>query len=70
MTRSVPFFMVYGLGKHYPTHVHNTVESAEAEANRLAAKHPGIPFYVLGTIGRALHVAVQYSRIEPYEVPF
>lgn len=56
------FWMVYGEGKSAPTVKHATVRLAEEEAKRLAAKHPGVKFHVLGNIGC-------YSEAPPVRQP-
>jgi hypothetical protein len=53
MTRSEPFFMVYGYGQGAPTVIHDTFDQASAEAKRLADRYPDIRFYVLATVGAA-----------------
>lgn len=68
--RSEPFWMIYGLGQGSPTCIHDTFESANTEAERLARQHPGIHFYVLGTMGCAVKTDVEYRRIEIDGIPF
>lgn len=68
--RSEPFFMVYGLGQGAPNCTHDTFESAETEAKRLANLHPGIRFYVLATVGVAEKLTVHFRKIESDEIPF
>lgn len=41
------FWMVYGEGQGAPTYKHDSKQSAEEEAQRLALRHPGIAFYAL-----------------------
>lgn len=48
------FWMVYGSGKAAPTKRHTSKESAMAEANRLAKKHPGTEFFVLKAVRGAM----------------
>ncbi len=70
MTRSEPFFMVYGYGQGTPTVIHDTFDQAATEAKRLADCHPGIRFYVLATVGAAEKVSVQFRKIDAEEIPF
>lgn len=46
------FYMVLGAGE--PTYKHATLQSARAEAERLARIHRGEKFYVLGAVGVAV----------------
>lgn len=49
-----PFWIVWSPeGSRPPRYRHNSVNTAEAEARRLAAEHPGQDFYVARIIGRA-----------------
>jgi hypothetical protein len=41
------YYYVYRVGSHIPKAKHLTIESAEAEAMRLAAQHPGDTFEIL-----------------------
>lgn len=68
--RPEPFFMVYGLGQGAPTLCHPSFESAKAESERLAAKHPGITFYVLASVGKARRVDVEFTPIDLDPIPF
>lgn len=70
MQPTEPFWMVYGGGQSVPTVQHSSPELAREEAERLAAKHPGICFYVLGTIGKAQRIDVQYQTIHLDMIPF
>lgn len=70
MTRSEPFFMVYGYGQGAPNVIHDTFDQASAEAKRLADLHPGIRFYVLATVGAAEKVSVHFRKIDADEIPF
>lgn len=57
------FWMVKGYG---PTnYIHETQDSAEAEAERLAAANPGQPFVVLEAI--AAHRCITVQRFEMRE---
>ena len=44
------FWMVYGHGQRAPTYIHESVRSAQAEAQRLARAHPGICFVILEAV--------------------
>lgn len=48
------FWMVYGERQGAPTYKHDTREAAEQEAARLAKLHPGIAFYALKAVSRAI----------------
>lgn len=63
MSSEQPFFMVYGAGQGAPTFQHQDFVSARNEAMRLARQHPGIKFYVLVSVGRALKIDVEYEDI-------
>ena len=47
MAEQHKFWLVWGIGKPAPTMQHPNPLKAEAEANRLALKHPGTKFAVL-----------------------
>jgi hypothetical protein len=68
--RSEPFFMVYGYGQGTPTVIHDTFDTAKAEAERLADRNPGVRFYVLATVGAAEKVSVHFRKINSDEIPF
>ncbi len=68
--RSEPFWMIYGLGKSAPSFIHDTYESAVAEAERLARVDPGTHFYILCTTGCAVKSDVEFRRIDPDGIPF
>lgn len=57
-----PFWMVWCDGKRKgPARRHDTKESADTEANRLATRHPGKAFFVLQ--------AVSHERIDAATAP-
>jgi hypothetical protein len=59
------FWMVYGDGQGSPRVMHDSFESAQREARRLAAHHHGIRFYVLHAVGFAKHTdPVEYVRLD------
>lgn len=64
------FWMVYGLGQGQPTVRHKTHDSAKDEARRLAAKHPGIEFFVMAAIGVAKKIDVEYRELNADYAPF
>lgn len=47
MAEQHKFWLVWGIGKPAPTMQHPNPLKAEAEANRLALKHPGTMFVVM-----------------------
>ena len=64
------FFMVYGEGQGAPSVRHDTFETAEREAKRLADRVPGVRFFVLSAVGYAKRVEpVEYVQLRDY-VPF
>lgn len=66
-----PFWMVYGEGQRPPAFKHATFESARLEAERLARLLPGVRFYVLSAIARALKADVDFQPIEGGDdIPF
>lgn len=67
-----PFWMVYGDGQGSPTVKHIHPGPAQAEAKRLALKHPGVAFYVLASIGVAKRIEVEFTDIDPSDdgIPF
>lgn len=46
-----PYYYVYRVGYDAPKYKHATLQSAQAEAERLSAKHPGNAFEILKCIG-------------------
>lgn len=68
MEEQKPFWMVYGAGQRAPEYRHDTRESAENEAKRLARFNPGIRFFVLETIAVAEKIEVQFTRIMRREI--
>jgi len=62
--------MIYGLGQGVPTVVHDSIESANREAERLARSVPGTPFYVLATVGCAIKADVEFRQINVDDIPF
>jgi len=65
------FWMVYGLDQGAPTVRHAAEHIAVAEAKRLARNNPGVEFYVLQSVARAVKADVVFERIEPSdEMPF
>jgi len=57
-------------GCHAPKYRHETGQSAEDEAKRLARLHPGQEFFVLCAVGVAKKVDVEYVPFEADEIPF
>ena len=58
------FYFVWTKRGHVPRYAHSKFSVACAEAKRLAAKHPGEKFIVLGSISK-VHVAVAEPLVEP-----
>lgn len=48
-----PFYLVWNTARGVPTKMHKQRVDAEAEAKRLAEKHPGDVFYICATMGYA-----------------
>ena len=61
------FWMVYGLDQGAPAVRHEAEHIATAEAKRLARNNPGIEFYVLESVARALKADVVFDRVEPID---
>lgn len=57
------FFMVWKDGGDVPRKRHETLASAQAEAERLANNHPGFKFYVLRAIESAESMRVVRKRL-------
>ncbi len=70
----VKFWMIHGIGQNSPRVRHETEHAAFAEANRLARNNPGIEFYVLESMARAVKDDVRFDRLKPAEsddgIPF
>ena len=70
----VKFWMIVGIGQNPPRARHETEHAAFAEANRLARNNPGIEFYVLESMARAVKDEVRFDRMKPAEaddgIPF
>ena len=69
------FWMVYGVGQRSPTQRHDTVESATAEAKRLARAHQGTAFVILRAIGAVVKddlktVSFMEDWIADDQIPF
>lgn len=62
------FWMVYGVGQGAPTMQHENEAVACREAHRLARNHPGIEFYVLESMARAVKDEVRFERLKPSEL--
>lgn len=63
MTSKNDFFLVWNPAARAPQYRHPTLESARAEAERLASANPREKFYVLAPIGVAQRVDVQYTDL-------
>jgi hypothetical protein len=65
MPMKTRFWMVYGEGQGAPTYKHDSKQSAEEEAQRLALCHPGIAFYALKatSIAFAASPAVSVAKL-------
>lgn len=46
-----PYYYVYRYQKQAPKVRHPTLQAAQAEAERLAAQHPGVAFEILKAVG-------------------
>jgi hypothetical protein len=67
---SSPFWMVWNERGSAPTHKHITIESAKAEAERLAQKNPGQSFHVLMLMGTCEVNMVRWTEPDHDEIPF
>ncbi len=65
-----PFWLVWNPVGGPPTYKHPSLESAKAEAERLARLYPGQSFFVLGTRGVARKVESAWSDLEAFDLPF
>jgi hypothetical protein len=65
-----PFWMVWSEHGRAPTYKHVTVQSARAEAERLARKNPGSKFHVLAALGHCTFNAVNWTEVDHDSVPF
>lgn len=63
MSSKQGFWLVWNPQGRQPMYRHSTYASAVAEARRLAGNNPGHEFYVLGCLGRAVKVEVEYKEI-------
>lgn len=64
------FWMIWNPYGHAPTHKHITVESARAEAERLARLNPGVTFYVLQAVATCAFNQCQWKALETDPIPF
>lgn len=64
----VPFWMVWCPMAGAPTVQHPSLAAAEAEARRLAAKHPDRKFFVLHTVGM-MAVEAPVQQFFPLDMP-
>lgn len=66
-----PFWLVWHEDGGEPRVKHPDPDTAEREATRLAAAHPGQSFVVLAPIARATKLDVRVERFDPAAyVPF
>lgn len=64
-TTKYRFWMVYGEGQGAPTYKHDNLDDAAVEAQRLALRHPGVAFYVVKGVSRALASAPEtFAKLE------
>ena len=66
---SYKFWMVYNPNGSKPTASHATEEIAEAEAKRLATKHPGERFVVLESMYECVTAAPTIETVEHRHAP-
>lgn len=71
-TSATPFWLVWSGAGYPPRHRHTTRESAEREAQRLAAGAPGHDFFVLAPVARVVSAEITIDRYwsDDMEVPF
>lgn len=69
-----PFWMIHGIGRGAPTHMHWSRYEADQEAKRLARKHPETCFVVLESVAamikRDVDVITIRGRDEDDGIPF
>lgn len=64
------FFVVWREDGGTPTYKHPNIQSAEAEAERLARMFPGINFHVLACVGTVKKQDVEWTRMPVDDIPF
>ena len=70
-TKKVPFWLVWNSNGYPPNYRHETRQSAELEAERLARLTPGARFYVLMPIAEIIRVDITSTYfIETDDIPF
>lgn len=69
-----PFWMIYGIGRGAPTHMHGSRNEAEREAKRLARASPDTCFVILESVAavikRDVDVITIRGRDEGDGIPF
>lgn len=72
LTQFSPFWVVWCMGGGAPTRRHTSLGSAQAEAARLAAAHPGDAFVVLQSVELSIHptTALRVSLSPPEDFAF
>lgn len=72
MNAEPPFYLVWCDGGDSPRHKHNSITSAENEADRLARLNPGKEFFVLIPSSKTVERRVVIERFDVLagEVPF
>jgi hypothetical protein len=67
-----PFYLVWCENGGEPRQKHDTLQSAEREAERLAKVHPGMPFCVMLPVARFTERRVTVERFDVLDtdVPF
>jgi hypothetical protein len=65
-------WLVWNPSAHIPKYEHDSFDSAQREAERLAGIHSGYYFYVLETVGVAIKKDVHFVPINSMveEIPF
>jgi hypothetical protein len=60
----IVFYMIYrDGGQQPPSFIHDTIDGAKSEAQRLAIKHPGSKFYIMKAISSCVKNEISWEEI-------